>query len=98
MTDLDELEQYYHTARHKTPGEWEDAVNAILDVVPELIKHIRKQDAVIKKLLVIMTNNEDCPNYWDWSTGGYCHSFGAKCQYGECWEKAIQIEMEKVYS
>jgi hypothetical protein len=59
--------------------------------MPKLIRLINKQDAIIKKLLIIMINNEECPNYWDWSTGGYCHSFGAKCCYGECWEKAIQI-------
>ena len=36
--DYEELMQYYEAARNKTPGEWKDAIEAILDAVPRIVK------------------------------------------------------------
>ena len=36
--DYEELMQYYEAARYKHPGEWKDAIEAILDAVPDIVK------------------------------------------------------------
>ena len=36
--DYEELMQYYEAAQNKTPGEWKDAIEAILDAVPRIVK------------------------------------------------------------
>lgn len=63
MIDLEELEQYYYAARYKTPGEWEDATDAILDAVPELIKHIKFLEKKRVELAEELENNYRFNNF-----------------------------------
>lgn len=48
--NYEELMQYYEAARNKTPGEWEDAIEAILDAVPELIAQNRDLQEKVQEL------------------------------------------------
>jgi cell division septum initiation protein DivIVA len=43
--DYEELMQYYEAARNKTPGEWKDAIEAILDAVPDIVKEHEQLEA-----------------------------------------------------
>jgi cell division septum initiation protein DivIVA len=43
--DYEELMQYYEAARNKTPGEWKDAIEAILDAVPRIVKEHEELEA-----------------------------------------------------
>jgi uncharacterized protein YhaN len=43
--DYEELMQYYEAARNKTPGEWKDAIEAILDAVPDIVKERKAIEA-----------------------------------------------------
>lgn len=52
--DYEELMQYYHAARNKTPGEWKDAIEAILDAVPRIVKEheaLELENAALKREL-----------------------------------------------
>lgn len=43
--DYEELMQYYEAARNKTPGEWKDAIEAILDAVPNIVREHENLEA-----------------------------------------------------
>lgn len=52
--DYEELMQYYEAARNKTPGEWKDAIEAILDAVPRIVKEheaLEAENADLKREL-----------------------------------------------
>lgn len=48
--DYEELMQYYEAARNKTPGEWEDAIEAILDAVPDIVREREELEDRVKEL------------------------------------------------
>ena len=58
--DYEEVIQYYEAARNKTPGEWKDAIEAILDAVPELIARVRELERQKEFLISNFADNGLC--------------------------------------